>query len=124
MATSKRVIWGKFLPLAACCSLFVIACQAQDPPTRVADLNYLTGNVSMQPAGAEDWSPAVINRPFTTGDYLWADQDSMAELHLNNAVLRLGAQSSLGFLNLDDRFGQLRFTQGELVLTVRHLGDD
>ena len=44
--------------------------------------------------------------------------------HLNNAVIRMGPQSSLGFLNLDDRFAQLRFSQGELILRVRRLGDD
>ena len=105
-------------------SLFVLALHAQDPPTRVADLNYVTGNVSMQPAGADDWSSAVMNRPFTTGDNLWADADGRAELHLNNATLRLGALSSLGFLNLDDHVAQIRFTQGELSLRVRHLRDD
>ncbi|MGA2131485.1 MAG: DUF6600 domain-containing protein [Bryobacteraceae bacterium] len=98
--------------------------RAQDPPTRVADLNLITNNVSMQPAGADDWSPAVINRPFTTGDYLWADTNSSAELHLNNAVVRIGPMTSLGFLNLDDRLAQLRFAQGELILHVRRLRGD
>jgi hypothetical protein len=105
-------------------SLFVLAAHAQDPPMRVANLNYVIGNVSMQPAGADDWSPGVVNRPFTTGDALWTDVDARAELHLNNAVLRLGPQSSLGFLSLDDHFAQIRFTQGELFLRVRHLADD
>jgi hypothetical protein len=105
-------------------SLLVLTSQAQDPPTRVADLNYVTGNVSIQPAGAGDWAPADVNRPFTTGDNLWADTDSRAELHLNNATLRLGPQSSLGFLNLGDSFAQLSFTQGEFVLRVRHMGED
>jgi hypothetical protein len=90
----------------------------------VADLNYINNNVSMQPAGADDWSPAVVNRPFTTGDYLWADTNSSAELHLNNAVLRIGPQTSLGFLNLDDHIAQFRFAQGELILHVRRLGED
>jgi hypothetical protein len=105
-------------------SLFVLACQAQDPPTRVADLNYVQGNVSIQPAGEDDWAPAALNRPFTTGDTLWADADARAELHLNNAVLRVGPQSSLGFLNLDDHFAQIRFTTGEFFLRVRHMDED
>lgn len=115
----------KYIFFTATFSLLAgLPAHAQDPPMRVADLNYLAGNVSMQPAGADDWSPAVMNRPFTTGDNLWADADSQAELHLNNAVLRLGAQSSLGFLNLDDHIAQFRFSQGEFVLRVRHLRDD
>ena len=125
MATSKALKPLKHILLAATVSsLFVLASHAQDPPMRVADLNYVTGNVSMQPAGADDWSPAGMNRPFTTGDNLWADTDARAELHLNNATLRLGPQSSLGFLNLDDRIAQIRFSQGELTLRVRRLGQD
>ena len=125
MATSNGAKPLKYLLLTATFStLFVLAAHAQDPPTRVADLNYVAGNVSMQPAGADDWGPAVVNRPFTTGDNLWADADGRAELHLNNAVLRVGPQSSLGFLSLDDHFAQIRFTQGEFFLRVRHLSDD
>jgi len=121
LATSKI---RHVLITATFSSLFVLASHAQDPPTRVADLNYVAGNISIQPAGADDWYPADVNRPFTTGDNLWADTDSRAELHLNNATLRLGPQSSLGFLNLDDHFAQIRFSQGEFILRVRRLDDD
>ena len=129
MATSNPSIKGlkplKTLLLTATFStLTVLSAYAQDPPSRVADLNYFNGNVSMQPAGADDWSPAVVNRPLTTGDNLWADADSRAELHLNNAVLRLGPQTSVGFLNLDDHIAQIRFSQGEFLLRVRRLGED
>jgi hypothetical protein len=123
MATALSPL-KNYLITATVSTLFVFGAYAQDPPSRVADLNYLDGNVSMQPAGADDWSQAVVNRPFTTGDYLWADTDSRAELHLNNAVIRLGSQSSIGFLNLDDRIAQLRFAQGEMILRVRRLGQD
>jgi hypothetical protein len=124
-ATKSLTVLKSLLLTATFSSLFVLACHAQDdPPTRVADLNYVTGNVSIQPAGAGDWAPADVNRPFTTGDNLWADTDGQAELHLNNAVLRVGPQSSLGFLNLSDTFAQIRFTQGEFFIHVRHLGDD
>jgi hypothetical protein len=106
------------------CGASVPACHAQDPPSRVARLNYTNGAVSMQPAGTSDWSAAVINRPLTTGDYLWADQNSMAELHLDNAAMRINSQTSIGFLNLDDRTVQVRLAQGELQVHLRHLNDD
>ena len=51
-----------------------------DPPGRVARLGYMQGSVSFQPAGESDWVQAVPNRPMTTGDKLWADQDSRAEV--------------------------------------------
>ncbi len=122
MATKKAS--KHFLLTATFTALLVLPAAAQDPPTRVANLNYLSGNVSMQPAGADDWSPAVMNRPFTTGDNLWADVDGRVELHLNHAVLRVGPNSSLGFLNLDDHIAQLRFSEGEMTIRVRRMSED
>jgi hypothetical protein len=58
------------------------AADGDDPPSRVARLSFLRGAVSFQPAGESDWAPAAINRPMTTGDKLWADMDSRAELHI------------------------------------------
>jgi Family of unknown function (DUF6600)/FecR protein len=96
----------------------------QDPPSRVARLNYVNGNVSMEPAGVDDWAPADVNRPFTIGDYLYADQNSQAELHLDVAAIRIGSQTSFGFLNLDDRTIQLKLTEGDMYIRVRNFGSD
>ncbi len=60
-----------------------------DPPGRVARLGYLQGSVSFQPAGETDWVGAVPNRPMSTGDQLWTDQNSRAEVQLGSAVIRL-----------------------------------
>jgi len=98
--------------------------QAQDPPSRVARLNYSQGSVSFRPAGEDDWVTAVPNRPMVTGDDLWADQDSRAEVHVGSAALRLGAQTGITFLTLDDNNTQIRLAQGELIVRVRHIDDD
>jgi hypothetical protein len=63
------------LIVASLCSVFACVAPTQDPPSRVARLNYIAGNVSMQLAGMDEWSPAMINRPVITGDNLWADVD-------------------------------------------------
>jgi hypothetical protein len=94
---------------------------AQDPPSRVARLNYVSGNVSIQPAGIEDWTPAEINRPFTNGDTVFTDFGSRAEFHLDTAVVRAGEQTSFGFLTLNDKAVQLRLTGGDLYVNVREL---
>src|SRR5712675_531569 len=64
-----------------------------DPPGRVARLSYLQGSVSFQPAGESDWGSAIVNRPITTGDRLWADDGSRAEMQLGSATVRLGART-------------------------------
>jgi hypothetical protein len=95
--------------------------QGEDPPSRVARLGYMEGSVSFQPAGETDWVQAVPNRPMTTGDQLWADQNSRAELQLGSATIRLSANTGFSFLNLDDRTVQIQLTSGALNLRVRRL---
>src|SRR6185312_2271066 len=81
-----------------------------DPPGRVARLSYADGSVSLQPAGVEDWADATVNRPLTTGDKLWADQNSRAELDIGSAAIRIGSNTGLSFLNLDDQVAQVNVT--------------
>jgi Family of unknown function (DUF6600) len=95
----------------------------QDPPSRVARLSYIHGQVSFSPAGTEDWVSSVLNRPMTTGDKLWTDQDSRAELHIGSSVVRLGEMTGFSFLNLDDKITQIRLTEGSINLHVIRLGD-
>jgi hypothetical protein len=62
-----------------------------DPPARVARLAYINGAVSFSPAGEDVWVEAAINRPLITGDRLWVDTGSRAELQVGSAVFYLGA---------------------------------
>jgi hypothetical protein len=98
--------------------------QAQDPPDRVGRLNYSQGAVSFRPAGEDDWVTAVPNRPLVTGDDLWADENSRAEVHIGSAALRLGEKTGITFLTLDDNTTQIRLAQGSLIVRVRHVDDD
>src|SRR5262245_53156404 len=97
--------------------------EEQDPPSRVARLNYSSGSVSFQPGGQGDWVTVVPNRPLTTGDNLWADKDSRAELHVGSTGIRLDSETSVSFLDLDDHTLQLRLSLGAVELRVRHLDD-
>lgn len=94
---------------------------AGDPPGRVARLDYFNGTVTMEPAGLTDWSYAVLNRPLTTGDQLWADSGARAELHAGSTALRLDQQTALDIVDLTDTVTQLKVTQGSLSAHVRAL---
>lgn len=98
--------------------------QSDDPPTRVARLGYMEGSVSFQPAGETDWVQAVPNRPMTTGDKLWADADSRAEVQLGSAVIRLNQNTGFSFLNLDDNTIQIQLSSGSINVRVRRLRDN
>src|SRR6266705_5613216 len=92
-----------------------------DPPGRVARLNYIQGSVSFQPGGETDWVQANPNRPLTTGDNLWTDRRSRGELHIGSTTLRLSGETGISFLNLDDRTAQIQLAQGSLSVRLRRL---
>lgn len=94
-----------------------------DPPSRVARLSYIAGDLGLLPAGASDWSDASINRPLTTGDKLSSSADARAELEFGGATLRLDNSTDVGVLNLNDQLAQIELTQGTLSVSVRHLDD-
>ena len=97
------------------------AADDDDPPTRVARLSHTDGPVSFEPAGTDDWVSAVINRPMTTGDKLWADNGARAELHIGSASIRLGSTTGFSFLNLTDNTTQIQLTEGSLRIRVKRL---
>jgi hypothetical protein len=95
-----------------------------DPPGRAARLGYIQGAVSFQPAGESEWVEAIPNRPMTTGDKLWADRDSRAEVQLGTLSIHVNSNTGFSFLNLDDRTVQIQLSSGAISLRVRRMHDD
>ncbi len=94
-----------------------------DPPSRVARLAYAQGSVSFQPAGTDDWVTAGLNRPVTTGDKIWSDNDSRSELQLDGSLIRLSSNTGFSFLNLSDNVTQIQLNAGTLLVRVRRLDE-
>jgi hypothetical protein len=98
-----------------------------DPPSRVARLSYIQGAVSYQPGSDdnnEDWVAADPNRPLTTGDNLWSDENSRGEVHIGSTSIRLSNLTGISFLNLDDNTMQIQLTQGTIEVHVRNYNPD
>jgi len=109
--------------------LFSILANAQepdrdDPPGRVARLGHMDGSISFQPAGESEWVEAVRNRPMTTGDKLWSDRDSRAEVQLGSSTIDLAPNTGFSFLNLDDRTVQVQLSAGTINVRVYELDRD
>jgi hypothetical protein len=94
---------------------------AQDPSGRVARLQYMSGEVSMQPGGVNDWIAASMNRPLTTSDRVWTDKNSKAELNVGDGFLRMNSETSLTLSNVSNSTVQVELDQGTLEVTVKHL---
>jgi hypothetical protein len=92
-----------------------------EPPARVGRLNFLNGSVSFRPGELDEWSVATINYPLTTGDGLWTTKGAEAEIHVGSTAIRLGSNTDVSFLNLDDHAIQLQLTGGSVNIRLRHL---
>lgn len=120
----SRIAWFAALLLISAIPSKVVAANEIDPPGSVARLSYLQGSISFQPAGTSDWVMAAINRPITSGDKLWVDAGSRAEVQIGSAAIRLSSNTGFSFLNLDDNTVQIQLSAGDLNVTVRHLDRD
>src|SRR5579862_7245577 len=115
--------------LALLASQFMVAQEppvdapAEDPPSRAARLSLLTGTVTFQPGGVEDWVPATLNRPMTTGDRLWTEADGRAEMTLGSTIFRLNGRTNFTFINLNDNLAQVQVSSGTLNIRVRRLDE-
>jgi hypothetical protein len=95
-----------------------------DPPTRAARLSYVEGAVSVQPVGVEDWTAAQINRPLTSGDQLWSDRGSRAEIDLGGAILSVADSSFVALLDLGAGAVRLRVSAGRANIALRDSDPD
>jgi FecR protein len=95
-----------------------------DPPERVAVADLIEGAAAVQLAGAGEWTSDLANRPLTSGDKLWVDANSRAELHLGSTAIRLGANTGMQFLDVGDHVAQLRLSAGSMNVRVRYLSPD
>jgi hypothetical protein len=94
-----------------------------DPPARAARLQYMSGSVSVQPRGTDDWVAGALNRPLTNSDNIWADKNSRAEISVGTGLIRIDSESSLTLTNISENTVQLQLHQGALNLHVRRLYD-
>ena len=95
--------------------------QQQNIPGRAVRLQYMSGSVSLQPRGTEDWVAGTLNRPLTIADNVWTDKESRAELNVGTGIMRMGSETSLTLTNVSDNTVQVELHQGTLDLHVRHL---
>jgi hypothetical protein len=94
---------------------------ADNPPSRVARISSLKGEVSFLRAGVDQWSQAALNFPATTGDRIYTDEGARAELQIGPYTVRTWERTDLTVTNLNDQITQLGLEQGSLCVTVNEL---
>jgi hypothetical protein len=91
---------------------------------RIPRLQYVAGEVSVQPYGTGEWVQGSVIHPLTNADNVWADKNSRAELNLGSGRMRIDSETSLTLTNVNDMSVQVELHQGVLNVHIRRLGNN
>src|SRR5271156_14328 len=89
-----------------------------DPPALVARIAYTLGEVSFLPAGATEWAAGVNNYPMTSGDRLYCDQGSQAEIGAGSTDVRMWAYTDVTLTNLTEQYEQIGLASGSIRVRI------
>jgi hypothetical protein len=93
------------LTCAAVTAFAVSLAKAQDdPPPEAGRIASISGNVSIQPAGTDDWGQAYANLSIGPGDRVFTDSDGRAEIQVGQTYVRIGPNSDVSLVD-DSAFG-------------------
>ena len=70
-----------------------------DPPSQAGRLSSLSGTVSVQPLGSDNWGQGTPNLPLGPGDRIFTDSDGRAEIQVGQTFLRVGPNSDVSFVD-------------------------
>jgi hypothetical protein len=125
MKRGSRFPFSRFLPAAAAISLALASilswAQDDDPPQQAGRLSIVNGNVSIQPAGAQDWGQAYLNYPLGPGDRIFTDSDGRAEIQVGRTYVRVGPNSDVTFVDFSNDAITFGAAQGALHVRTRGL---
>jgi hypothetical protein len=89
-----------------------------DPPALVARIGNTLGSVSFMAAGTTDWAAGENNYPMTSGDRLYCDQNSQAEIGAGSTDVRLWQNSDATLTNLTDQYEQIGLASGSIRVRI------
>ena len=89
-----------------------------DPSGRIGRLARLDGTVSSHRAAAAQWTTAVLNFPFSSGDSLWTEPQAQAEVEIGGNSVTLAGQTEFDLTTLDDHAVSASEPQGALFLQI------
>ncbi|MGA3371808.1 MAG: DUF6600 domain-containing protein [Terracidiphilus sp.] len=94
LASARRLLAA--IAVAAFLALASTPLNAQDdPPAQAGRLSYISGAVSIQQVGSDDWGQALPNLPLGPGDRVVTDSDGRAEIQVGQTFIRIGSNSDV-----------------------------
>lgn len=109
------------VPMALAAAAFLLIAtpciSAQDdPPAQAGRLSYISGNVSIQQIGSDDWGQALPNLPFGPGDRVVTGGNGRVEIQVGQTFFRVGPNSDMSFVEDSPRSISVGLAQGSIHL--------
>ena len=89
-----------------------------DPPARVGRLAYMENGVNLAFERNAPGEPATLNWPISSGAALDTEGRGKAEVWIGSTAYRLGGDSRVEFVAVDDRQVTLQLDQGSLAVSI------
>jgi len=104
LTLSKRMLVAAVVTAALGAIPYMANAQdSDDPPPEAGRISYISGNVSIQPATADQWGQAYPNLPVGPGDRIFTDNDGRAEIQIGRTYVRVGPNSDVTLVD-DNQF--------------------
>jgi hypothetical protein len=115
MKISKPTIAAAILAAA---TLAVPTFAQNDPPGVAARVAFLSGNVSLEVQGSDQFGAAPLNYPMTSGDRIYVEPNGHAAIQIGSTDLRLWGGTDLTLTNLHEQYEQIGLAGGYLHVRV------
>lgn len=123
MRTGKLGLAAGVAVLAVVSTLPTFA-QDDDPPAVAARIAYLSGNVSLEAQGAQDWSVAPLNYPMVSGDRIYTDEGARVAIQCGATDIRAWGGTDVTLTNLTEQYEQIGIAQGSIRVRVYAIDPD
>ena len=115
ICSARKLLWSS--AAAALLALASLPSHAQpDPPAEAGRLSYITGTVSFEPVGAEQFGQAFPNLPLGPGDRIVTDSDGRAELQVGQTFVRIGPNTDVTLVDSTSAGLYFGIAQGSIHL--------
>ncbi len=97
-----------------------MAMAQDDPPAEAGRISSISGTVSIQPVGTQDWGQAYPNLTIGPGDRIFTDSDGRAEIQVGQTYVRIGPNTDVSLV--DDTQFAINFGVAQGSIRVHTLG--
>ncbi|MGB6689351.1 MAG: DUF6600 domain-containing protein [Terracidiphilus sp.] len=117
----------KTLPAIAAAAALAFATtpsHAQDDIPNAGRLGFVSGNVSIEPAGIDSWGQAYPNLPLGPGDRIFTDSSGRAEIQVGQTYVRIGPNTDITLENENPSSIAFGLAQGSVHVHILGLWPD